>query len=66
MVDFINKRVLSQLIDESITYGVFTPPAEYAHASTAELAQLMFEEKIPINLDVLRFELSLAMRRAKK
>ena len=54
MSQFITKKELTNLLEESIRYGVFTPAPAHAGKSPDQLAQMVFEGEVELDLAVLR------------
>lgn len=58
MRQFITKKELTELLDESIRLGVYTPNPGHMQNTPSELAQLMFDGEVDLDLDQLRKTLS--------
>ena len=54
MSQFITKKELTELIAESVLLGVYMPDDVYSSCTPAELAQLMFDGEVPLELDILQ------------
>lgn len=58
MSEFITKKELAALLEESIRLGVYTPDDSFRHKTPIELSQMMFDGEVQMDLYALRQNLS--------
>lgn len=58
MSQFITKKELTALLDESIRLGSYVPSDDLLHKTPVELSQMMFDGEVELDLDTLRKELN--------
>jgi len=66
MSQLVTKKELTELLQEGIELGVYTPDKEYIKRTPAELSQLMFDGEVSVDLDTLRKSISIRKAEIEK